>query len=59
MKYRVTVRRKEFRETTFEVEAKNPGEAAEIATEQSWDFDFNQVPVQNADEEVISIEERK
>lgn len=58
MKYLVTIVRKEYKENVFEVEADSPDAAEELAYEKSEDFDFTQVPVKSADEEIIAVEEK-
>lgn len=59
MKYKVTIRRKEYREHVFEVDAKSRAEAEGLAVEASWDHDFGQDRVDHAEEEVISIAEEQ
>ncbi len=56
MKYHVTVRRTEYKETVFEVEADSIAMAEELAEEQVQDFDFGQVSVKHANEEVVGVQ---
>lgn len=55
MKYKVTVRRVEYRENVFTVDAESAGEAEDMALEASSDHDFNQNSVSHADEEVMNV----
>lgn len=54
LKYQVTVRRNEYREHTFEVEANSREEAEDKALEASSDHDYSQNTVHYTDEEVVS-----
>jgi hypothetical protein len=57
MKYQVTVRRKEYREHIFEVDAESREDAEDKALEASCDHDFGQNTVHYADEDVTFVSE--
>jgi hypothetical protein len=55
MKFKITIRRIERREHTFEVEAKSAAEAQDLALENSADHDFGEDRVLHSEEEVVHI----
>jgi hypothetical protein len=54
-KYDVTIQRTEYREHVFRVEADNQTQAELAALEASCDYNFNDSPVDHANEEVTGV----
>ena len=57
MKYLVTVRRKEYREHVFTIEASSKLDAEALALSAADDHDFSENSVDYADEDVVEIKE--